>query len=1164
MPKWTEEQNNAINARGSNIIVSAAAGSGKTAVLVQRVINMITDEIQPVNIDSLLIVTFTNAAAAEMRSRIASSLNEKIANDPNNTNARKQLLLLPSAKICTIDSFCIHLVRENFFKLNIDQDFRILDDSESRIISQTAVEKVIDELYEQDKEEFKLLVELLSDAKSDKNFIEAIKKINEYIMAQPFPFDWLRNSCELYNPDIAINDCQFKPYVINQVTSQISLLKEIIYNSKSVLIDGDDMFDAYTSLLDSDLKILENLNSLLDKNWDEIKDFVNNICFSTLPRAKKGYSSEIKETIKNNRQLFKKIISTEIQPLFLISEEEYIQDCEKLYPAAKLLCQIVEEYNLEMFKMKKESNAYTFSDIEHFAIDLLFYKNDDGDITKTDLAKEYQNTFYEILVDEYQDTNSAQDSLFEMISNGKNRFMVGDVKQSIYRFRLAMPHIFNSKKDNYSNYSVDSDALNQKIILDRNFRSREGICAFTNFIFSNLMSKEIGELDYNSDEYLNYGADYGSTDTPCASIKLVKSVDDIDSAEYEAMQVATLIHNKVQNKEQIWDKNTNLFRDITYGDFAVLFRSAKSNMPVFSKVFTDYGIPVISNNKTSLFENNEVSILISLLKVIDNPAQDIELLSTLMSVFYGYSADDIANAKVNYYGRTLYSVIVQDKEHFSTFLDDLKKYREYASSMSVENLVRQIISDTSYISVISAMGNSEQRKLNIMKIVDFAKSFDCGESVGLTAFMRYIDSIMTAGLSVESASVSHTGENNVVLMSIHQSKGLEFPVVILAGAKGKYNTADTSSLVQLHPEQGIGLKVNNEEELYRYNSFQYSCIRDMNICSTMSENLRVLYVAVTRAKEQFITFITDKDPSAHVANLAKKLINGKITPSVVKRIQRDADLILLCALLHKDAKVLRECSDIPIIPNPNYTFSLDVEFLDELEQIENGTINEVSLQPTMVDEIANKLDFKYDRYELSTFSSKRTASSLDEKEQNFKFFAKTKPAFLNSSNMTAAQKGTAMHEFMQHCDYINSKNDLEREIHRLLSGGFITEMQADSLDRQKLKRFFDSALAERMFKSDHIYREIKISSFVDVSELENTSFHDKVLVQGIADCVFEENGELVLVDYKTDKVSCEEELLDLYKNQIHFYKSAVSKTLSKRVKSAMLYSFSLGKACIYK
>lgn len=1164
MPKWTDEQLHAISARNSNIIVSAAAGSGKTAVLVQRVINMITDDVNPVDIDKLLIVTFTNAAAAEMKSRIASSLNEIIVNNPNDTNARKQIQLLSSAKICTIDSFCIHLVRENFFKLDIEQDFKILDDSESKLISQTAVEKVVDELYGQDTDEFKLLVELLSDAKSDDNFIQSIKNIHEYIMAQPFPIDWLKTSCELYNPAISINDSALKSYVTTQVMNQIALLKEIIENSKSVLVIGDDMFDVYTALLDSDMLILEKTEALLNSPWNELKSYLDTISFSKLPRAKKGYSEEIKGIIKNNRDLFKKIITKEIVPLFSVSEEEYLQDCSLLYPITDLLCRIVEAYNNEMFALKKEANAYTFSDIEHFAINLLFYKNEAGDIEKTELAEEYQNTFYEILVDEYQDTNSAQDSLFEMISNGKNRFMVGDVKQSIYRFRLAMPHIFNQKKDSYKEYSSDNSEVNQKIILDKNFRSRDGICDFTNFLFSNLMTKNIGELDYTAEEYLNYGALYDSTDVPCASVKIIKSVDNIDSTEYEAMHAARLILKKIKDKEQIWDRNTESFRDIAFGDFAVLFRSAKSNIPVFTRVFSEYGIPVISNNKTNLFETYEVSILISFLKVIDNPSQDIELLSTLMSVFYGYTAEDIASAKVNFHAASLYASIVHDEAHFSKFIEDLRKYREYAASMSVENFVRQVISETSYISVISAMGNAEQRKLNVMKIIEFARNFDNGESVGLTAFMRYVDSIKSAGLSVESASVSNTGNDNVHLMSIHQSKGLEFPVVILAGAKGKYNTADTSSLIQLHPEIGVGLKVNNEEQLYRYNSFQYSCIRDMNICSVMSENLRVLYVAVTRAKEQFITLVSDKAPESHIASLAKKLINSKISPSIVKRIQRDSDLILLCALLHKDGQKLRECTDIPIISNPEYTFTLDVEFMDEICQNEGSEADTNTVPATMTDEIQKKLSYQYDRYELSNFSSKRAASSLDEREKSFKFFAKTKPAFLNSSNLTAAQKGTAMHEFMQHCDYLNSKNNLGGEIERLVNDGFLTKLQAESLDKKKLNQFFDSELAKRMFESDHIYREIKVSSFVRVSQLEDTSFNDKVLIQGIADCVFEENGELVLVDYKTDKVNSEEELLDLYKNQIKFYKSAVSKTLGKNVKTAMLYSFSLGKECVYK
>lgn len=1159
MPKWTDAQKNAIDARDCNVLVSAAAGSGKTAVLVERVIKLLTDSSAPIDADKLLIVTFTNAAAAEMKNRIMSSLNALIAENPNDTNAIRQLSLLPSAKICTIDSFCINLVRENFFNIDIQQDFRVLDDSEEQIIEQTAIDTVVEQLYEENREEFKSLVEMLSTTKSDKGLTDCVRRISRYITAQPFPNDWLGTAAELYNPDISLDNSFWKKYVCDDIFSTVDYIEKLICDCKGSLTPDDELFDKYSSMLDDDLGQIVSVKNSLSGDWDTLCQCVNSIKFRIMP-SKRGYVSPSKEIISAARGRYKDLIKKNILPYFNSISSEYREDCEKLYPVIKLLVEVVQMYNNEMMQIKKEMNAYSFSDIEHFAIELLFYKNDSGEIIRTDLAKEYEDNFDYILVDEYQDTNRAQDTLFEMLSNGRNRFMVGDVKQSIYRFRLAMPGIFNEKKKLFKSYDKASDNVNQKIILDKNFRSRKGICDYTNFLFSILMNEQVGELDYNTDEFLNYGADYPDTDVPCAQVKIIECPEDEDTTEYEARQAAQLILKKIKAKEQIKDGDTT--RDIKFGDIAVLFRAAKSKMPVFARVFSEYSIPVTANNKTNLFENNEVSMLISLLRTIDNPSKDIPLLATLMSPFYGYTADDIASARVKTKSSNLYTAVSNDGEKFSAFLNDLEKYRKYACSMSVASFIRQLIADTSFFAVISAMGNAEQRRLNVLKIVDMAAAFDNGDTVGLTSFIRYVDRIIDSGSNVESASLTQSGSDSVQLMSIHQSKGLEFPVCIFAGAGSKYNNTDLNNLVQLHPEKGIGLKVHNEQGLYRYDSLQYTCIRNMNKISSMSENLRVLYVAVTRAKEQFISLITVNDIEKKCAKLSDKVFNSSLSPAESRDITGDGDFLLICAMLHRDGARLRSYANKYIEPLTS-DFDLSVDILNEEQESSEVQDNAYLIDENIIDKIDSILSFKYDRCELSHFASKRTASSLDEKEQGYEFFASSKPAFLNKSGMTAAQKGTAMHTFMQFCDYTAAKSDLTAEIQRLTNSGYITEKQAQSLDKDRLNAFFNGDFAKRMFDSRQIYRELKVSSFVPANELEDTDYTDKVLVQGIADCVFEEQDGLVLVDYKTDRVSNQQELLDRYKNQVAFYRYAVSKTLDKPVKEAVLYSFYLQKVCFY-
>ncbi len=1161
MPDWTAQQQNAIDARNSNILVSAAAGSGKTAVLVERVIKLIMDETLDAGIDRLLVVTFTNAAAAEMKNRISAALYKIIKKEPNNSRAINQLNLLPTAKICTIDSFCINLVRENFFKLNISQDFSILDESQQMLIEDNAINEIIESHYQSENDEFKALVELLSAAKNDDDLIKTVKKIQNYISAQAFPFDWLDEMCELYNPEISIENSTLKDYVFSEIEYGVSYLKGLIDDCLSSIDSTDEMADKYTELLETDFQILEDVEKLGDSSWDEMKACIESVKFHNMPRSPKGYCGCAKQLVSNRRAQYKDVFG-DIKKLLLCTADEYKKDNEYLYPKLKYLCNIVNEYNQKMLEMKNEINAYSFSDIEHFAIDLLFYKKD-GEIISTDLAKEYKNSFYEILVDEYQDTNSAQDTLFKMLSNGKNRFMVGDIKQSIYRFRLAMPSIFNDKKDSFNEYQNYSSSINQKIILDKNFRSRKGICDYTNFLFSNLMSRRIGELEYNSDEYLNCGADYAENGVPSAQLNIVQTPEKEDTDEFEARAIARLILQKIEAKEQI-KCGDNEYRDIQFSDFAVLLRSPKNRMPVFTKVFSEYSIPVVANNRTNLFENNEVSVLVNLLRTIDNPTRDVSLLATLMSVFYGYSADEIAKARVEHSNENLFASISRCKDNFKTFLDDLEKYRKYAASMSVESFLRLIISSTSYLSVISAMGNAEQRKLNVLKLLEIANRFDSGDNVGITAFMRYIDSIISSKMNVDSASVVHSEENCVSIMSVHQSKGLEYPIVIFASTAHRYNNDDLKDLVLMNYLKGIGLKINDEEQLIRYNSLQYECIKNINSCASMSENLRLLYVAVTRAKEQFISFVSLSNPATRINNLSKKIAGGYISPIVVKHTSCDADLLLMTALIHKDGEKLRELCESNVEFNNSTNFDLSIEFANDESQPE--TVEETAAESNRetVEAISEKLSFSYERSELSAFSSKRSASELDERDRGYKYFAKSKPAFLSDSSLTAAQKGTAMHTFMQYCDYENAKNDLENEIRRLVDLSYLSDIQAESLSREKLTAFFDGEFARRMFESDRIYREIKVASFVPANEIENTSYDDKILIQGIADCVFEENGELVLVDYKTDYVKSEEELLELYKKQIAFYKSAISKTLKKPVKEAMLYSFSLGKECIYK
>lgn len=1162
MPKWTPQQNNAITARGRNILVSAAAGSGKTAVLVERVIKKITDSKNPVDIDKLLIVTFTNNAASEMRFRITKSLKEILRNEPFNQNAQRQLNLMPNAKICTIDSFCINLVRENFFELGINQDFTNLDENEASLLEDEIISNLTDELFENNDEEFIKLVEQFNTPGNEKPFINAVKKVRRFIYAQPFPYSWAYKMSELYNSNTAFENSKWFEYIKDEADYLISIAKKCVNNNLALLnqIDDSKLNEKFENLFLNDKSLIDNVSDLLNTSWDDLVK-LGVPSFARLVSTAK-LDEELASEIKANRNTYTNIIKKEIPAFLICSKEDYVKSLNTLYPIIKKLIDFVKIVDARLMVEKNERNSYSFSDTEHFAINLLF--TPDGDkIIKKELADRLSAEFEEILVDEYQDTNEAQDLLFAYLSNGHNLFTVGDVKQSIYRFRLAMPNIFNSRRKLYTDYNPNDNEKSSKIILDKNFRSSKGICEYVNFILSKVMSERVGELDYDAQNRLNFGADYKKNDIPSAQIHILDGAKGEETDTREAMQIAKLIRKKIDSKEQI--KDGDEYRDIRYSDFAILFRSMKNHVDSYVKVFTDMSIPVQCDNSSNLFENNEIKLILSLLRTIDNPTKDISLLSTMMSPVYAFTADELAQIRIENKRKNFYfSVVNSQNEKVLNFLEDIKNLKKLSVTMSVSNFIRYLVENKGIVAFINAMGNGEQRYQNILALISFAQKFDSGVNIGLTSFIRYIDKIIDTDKGIDSKSIVSGKDDAVTIMTVHHSKGLEFPICVLAGAARSYNTGELTENLLINTVYGFGLKVHNEERMYNIQSIPYSVIKSKSANELMSENLRVLYVAMTRAKEQFITFISCQNIERKMQTLYSKLIAGEITPYAVKSCKSDADIILLCSLFHQNAGQLRELAGCRLFANPaDFDMSIDI---DKSEGFEEDEIKpeKAEYQEGTVKEIAEKLSYKYDYSPLSNVTSKMTASSLDDSDTNFEYITSSKPAFMNKAEMTPAMRGTAMHTFMQFCNYNLAKDNLDKEIENIVSGGFITEEQGKSLDKKRLASFFNSPLAKRMFNSDKIYREIKVSTFLSANEVYGIDFDDKILVQGIADCVFEESGQLVLVDYKTDRVKDENELLERYKKQLTFYKYAIEKTLKMPVKEAMLYSFYLEKECIYK
>ena len=1162
MPNWTKAQQNAINARNRNILVSAAAGSGKTAVLVERVIKMITDKNNPVDIDRLLIVTFTNPAAAEMRCRITKSLNELIKKYPNESFYRRQLSLLPNARISTIDAFCSSIVKEHFYELSVNQDFSIFEEAQLQLLEESVINNVVDKYFDADDKEFISLFQLFTAPGNEKPFAAAIKRLMRYIYAQPFPYKWLNDCVECCNPDIPLSESVWYDYIISQADYlfdyALSLAKE---NLDIIDCNDETLLNKFIDVINDDITEINRFKNALNASWDNAVN-QRGVKFKTSPPTTK-LDSQIAVKFKCNRDTYKTIMNKDITSFFVSTADEYKNDMKQCYLHLKKLVEVIKAVDDALMSEKRELNKFSFSDIEHFAITLLFNLNEDGNIVKTQLANDLSDSFYEILVDEYQDTNEAQDLLFSYLSNGKNLFTVGDIKQSIYRFRLAMPHIFNQRKKEYACYDENDNCSSSKIILDMNFRSRKGICSFVNYVFSNLMNERVGELDYNEEEYLNYGANYPEASMTCAQLKILDGVKGDNYDKLEATYIAKVINDKINSGELI--KDGDILRPIQYGDIAILMRKISGHIDTYSQVLAEHGIPVICDNSSNLFENTEIKMILSLIRVIDNPMQDIALLATMMSPIYGFTADELAQIRLENNCKSLYfSVSNSTSDKAINFIDNLRELRSISVTMSVAAFIRYLIETKGIVAYINAYGNGEQRYKNIMKLIDFAKSFDKGVNVGLTAFVRYIDKIVKLDKGIDSAKISALNNNCVKIMSVHHSKGLEFPVCIYAGTTKQYNKQDLSDKLLLNTKLGIGIKYHNEDNLYQYNTIPYTVIKHKNSTELMSENLRVLYVAMTRAKEQFITFISTDKTEDKISKLSLKLHNNHIDPYICSKINCDGDLLLLCALLHKNGDVLRKYSSLDIKPLDT-DFDLDIEICNNIELSQKQqSFDFVNYDENIIKQIDSKLSYKYQKLELSALSSKLTASSLDNADNGFEYLTSSKPSFLNKNGLTPAQRGTAMHTFMQYCDYDNSAKDISLEIERLISLGLITASQGSSLEQEALKSFFDSELYSLIKGADRVYREFKVSTFVSSKDVYQTEYDEKVLIQGIADCIIEKDNKLILVDYKTDNVSDEDKLLDKYKKQISFYKYAVEKTLNLPVILSGLYSFKLRKCCYYK
>ncbi len=1151
---WTEQQKNAIEARKGTVLVSAAAGSGKTAVLVERVFQRITDIENPCNIDELLIVTFTKPAAAQMREKIGKKLAEKIKEYPNDFNLQKQQMLLPYAKICTIDSFCVDLVRENFSDANVSHDFRLLNDNENKNLLKQVLDSVLEDLYKSENPDFINLTEaLISQNNSDTNLADYVLKLYEIAQSYPFPEKYLDTIIELYSDgDI------YKQEILNYICEALNYCISDCEKALKTAENNVDIFAKYSTLLSDEKNMFTKALKYAESgNWVNTMQAINNISFTRAP-AIKGESFE-KEAIKTVRDEYKDIIKKDLLKYSTADEEKFNLEIEITAPVVTELINVVKQFSRELSDEKHNRNTFYFSDIQHKAIDLLT----DG-INKTPLALELSTSFKEIMLDEYQDTNRAQDMLFSAISKDEtNLFTVGDVKQSIYRFRQAMPEIFLERRNGMEKYTGDNYPA--KIFLDKNFRSRKGIIEQVNFIFSQIMSERVGEVNYNDDEKLVYGADYPDTDEAECEICILNSEELLseEAMVNESLYIAKRIKNIV-GKLDVFDDGK--LRKAEYSDICIMMRNLSDKGKILEKTLADCGIPASSDVTENLFEAHEVQVFLSLLKIIDNPVQDVPLVSVLLSPIFAFTPDDMANLRIKDRDASIYSCILQsDDERFDDFLQRLKYYRELSVTLSAESFLRRLLDDSFYSVMLLSMENGKEKLKNVTALLSYAKEYDSNYSSGFGGFVRFLEKIAENPGSASNRSVSGR-KNTVKIMTIHKSKGLEFPVCFLADCSHKFNITDETGRVVIHPDLGIGCCYIDTENMVMYDTTAKNAVSLAIKKANISEEMRLLYVAMTRAKEKLICTMSLKNPAKTVMSLSQKISDDyKIPEFAVSKCKSYSDWLIMASLRHIDSNNLCIASGVNM-RKLDTNFRQIVSLVNADNDVEEDNGEEIIIPDVdtgLLSEIKEAMEYEYPYLKLTDVLAKTTASALSQKHNYMDYFASCVPTFLNDGKLSPAQRGTALHKFMEYADFKKASENPSLCVEEILSMGVLTPQELEAVNFKSVTAFFESALGKRILKSNEVFREKEFIVELPVQdiypELSEKYTDEKILVQGVVDCAFSENDGLVLIDFKTDKISDLSELKDRYSEQLRIYKKALEITVGKPVKETYLYSFKLNK-----
>ena len=1164
--KWTEQQRHSMEARGGSLLVSAAAGSGKTAVLVERIVRLITDPEHPVDADRLLVVTFTRAAAAEMQQRLSAALADKMAKEPDNLLYQRQQMLLPRAYISTVHGFCTRLLQEFAGRAGLPIGFQVAEDSQAALLASEALDTVLEQAYRRRDPAFLALAAQLSGDRDDGALREAIVSAYNFMQAQPFPDRWLQKQIDAYTAVTPLERTEWMRPILQELDF---LLEGAVHYARQTYGMAQDMgLEPYYDALLQEWRGLERLRERLPSlSYDEMRQAVTGYTFASLPafRTTDPVVKEQRKLVQDLRNNRTKKVFPRAAKLFCGTEEDCRADLAAMAPLVEALGTLVREYTACFTDLKRQQKLLDYNDLEHEALRLVL---DPDTEAPTPLAVELSGRFAQIMVDEYQDTNAAQDALFLALSRrGENLFMVGDVKQSIYGFRQAMPEIFTGRRDAYVPYDPAAPVYPATVTLKNNFRSRREVTDTVNFLFRQLMGRRLGGVEYDEQEELVCSAAYDHVPHP-AEWLLVDRADAEEQGLTPEQAEAQVIAGRIRElMETMTVTEGDGRRPLQYRDVCILLRG-HAHIHTYIKELNRQGIPAAAEKGGGFLTTPEIRGAMSLLRVIDNPLREIELTAVMLSPLYGFTPDDLARLRLSEGRRTpLYVAcerVAQDAEQpelaarCAALLADLRRFRTLAVSVPADRLLETIYRQTGMEAVYAARSGGRQRVANLRQLDQIARSFERGGFRGLSAFVRYVDRLEEQGKDLPAGSTLQ--QEGVRLMTVHGSKGLEFPVVFLARLSGRGGSDDAKKLL-FHATTGIGLKLVDEEEYEKYVPLPYAAVQSARRLDERAEELRVWYVALTRAREKLYLVYSVSDVDKLMDKLEQSLPEdgGTLLPETVLRAASPGEILLTAALRHPDFRPLRKNARAATIPNDT-PWRVEVCFCGDT-QTEETAKKRQAVKRGLAEELCRRLKYAYPYAPLQAVPAKLAASQLSHEELSRRHIAVSRPAFLQAEGMTAAQKGTALHTFMQFADYGAAQTDLPAEIARLTQRGFLTRQQAESLSAERIGTFLQSALYARMTAADRVWREYHFAVTVPaatVADLPPEMAKEQVLVQGIADCVFQEGDRLVLVDYKTDRVKTPDELRQRYRSQMLFYRQALETIFGLPVEEMLLYSFALG------